>query len=374
MKRLFLFSLIQLLIVTISFSQSAFSLLGKSGGQLLQDLAKKKEWRSIGKAIETASDRAYEMERIAQQNKEELTIRVNPDETKIIYPAQGYKWKDATNTRNVEVERVSEVDRESYITAIDYCSKAEEYWNNGNIDMAITYANLSIQKEENYDGYLILSFLYTSKRLHDEALECIGSALNFEMEEIKFNSLYFAKAVILESSKSYMEAIKTCDHCLTKLNFDDGIRSMLYLTRSSCKRGLNQFDAAYLDVCKSIEFNPQNVVALNTRIDLLLQSGQKNMALTYLSALVSILEVNVNNSSITPTELSHTYAQLAIQRGRIAVLTDQNYTLALMDANKAIKHNNKNSLAYMARADIKIKMGFKEGYPFYELGLAKSFK
>ncbi len=354
MKKLFALIIVNLIIVNLSFSQSAFSIIGKSGGQLLQDLSKKKEWRAIGKAIETASDRTYEMERIAQQNKEELTIRINPDNTRSIYPAEGYRWANSKDNNDYRVVKISEADRDSYNSSQELLEKSINYFNSGDWDIAINYCNRSISMEESYLGYFIRSMCYSQKGFYSKALEDLGNTLNFELDDEWYNILYFMKSEILINNQDFAEAVKVSNFCINSLNLTDEELSIALTQRATSKYSLKQYESALIDFNKCIEIEPNNFAYVNRGLTKSALNDNQG-AISDFTIAIESLKNNHELSAINRNLLSTVYTNRSIIYFKL-----KDYQLALNDANSALKWTPDYAKAYVARGLAKVKLGFKE--------------
>lgn len=354
MKKLFALIIVNLIIVNLSFSQSAFSILGKSGGQLLQDLSKKKEWRAIGKAIETASDRTYEMEKIAQQNKEELTIRVNPDNTRSIYPAEGYKWVNSKDNNDYRVVKISETDRDSYNSSQELLEKSMNYFDSGDWDIAINYCNRSISMEESYLGYFIRSMCYSQKGFYSKALEDLGNTLNFELDDEWYNILYIMKSEILIKNQDFAEAVEVSNFCITSLNLTDEELSIALTQRATSKYSLKQYESALIDFNRCIEIKPNIDAYVNRGLTKSALNDNQGAISDYTIA-IELLKNNHELNAVNRNSLSTVYTNRSI-----IYFESKDYQLALNDANSALKWTPDYAKAYVARGLAKVKLGFKE--------------
>jgi tetratricopeptide (TPR) repeat protein len=362
MKKIILFLIINLIIVNLSFSQSVISIIGKSGGQLLQDLSKKNEWRSIGKAIESAGDMVYEMEKINASNKQEITIKTNPDNIERVYPAKGYRWKNPKISNDFEVVQVKGEDIERSNNAIELFEKSYGYFEKGDWDKSLEYINKSIELESEVVSYLFRGYLYSANGLYDKALEDFGIVFNYDVSEEAFIEFHINKGTVLNMKGDYNKAIDNFKNAITLIgenSFDSRLYT-LYNELANTKRNLGNYNEAINDINRAILLNSDYYQAYSTR------GGIKVLLGEYKDALI---DYNISLDKLGKDEEVPRFFILGMKSS--ALFENGNYTKTISCANEVINMYNNGMSSEVMRKMYYLTI-YTRGKAKIELGIAKS--
>lgn len=297
----------------------------------------------------------YEIEKINATNKKEIIIRTNPDNTKRVYPAEGYRWANPSDRTDFSVVKITNNDREAYASAMDLSEIASTFFKAGNWDQAILYCSLSLNKEASYLAYFIRAMSYIQKKLYDKALEDLGNTLNFELDNQLYGLVYLLKADVLLSKQEYAETINVSNQAINSLNLSNDLFSTALASRATAKYSLKQYNSALIDFNRSIELDSENSVAYINRGVVKYRLNDSQGAIADYTSAINIHNRKSNLDAIDKIDLSTAY------QGRAFIKYEaENFQDALQDVNTALKLNSDNSRAYFIRGLIKIKIGFKE--------------
>jgi len=353
MKKIILSFLTHLVIITLTFSQSPGSILRKIGGQLLQDLSKKDEWKAIGKAIETAGEMTYEIEKINALNKKEITIKTNLDNTNRVYPVEGYKWKNPEIKNDYSVAKITNVNKKSYSTSLEWLEKSFNSFETGDYDIAIRYSSSSISIEETYLAYLLRGTCYILNNMDSEGLEDFGNVLNFNIDDEVFSLVCILRVQALLNCGKYTEVINLCNEYID-LGWEDFF-SEIFLIKGNANYFLNNYDSAIEDFNRSIEVNPNNFDAIISRGSVKIIKNDIEGGLKDCNLAIDLILKRGNLSFIDKNSPATVYTNRAVCYASV-----DKYRDAINDCNEALGWDNEYSKAFLVRGVSKIKLGFKE--------------
>jgi len=251
MKSITFLLLSQLLIVNFTFSQSPFSILGKVGGQLIQDLSKKYEWKTIGKAIETGGEMIYEMEKIKASN--EYKIAINNE----IIPAQGYGWVDPNDPSNYKVKKITYENDKN----IDPLENIIFYYQVGNWEKTIVNCDEFLQLNNSPEIYFIRANSYFILQKYSQALndylKVKENADNIIYKE--YHGYLFGLIGIC-----YFIDLNNCSRSIEYLSIaipeisDNDIKSECLYYRAQCKHDKGWGESALEDLDEAMSLTPND--------------------------------------------------------------------------------------------------------------------
>jgi uncharacterized protein (TIGR02145 family) len=357
----FILLLIYLVLVNYTYSQSLFSVLGKAGGQLIQDLSKKDEWRSIGKAIETAADITYEIEKINARNNEEITIKINPDNIQRVYPKEGYKWENPDDPNDYSIEKIEYIDIEKRDNAFELFEKGGRYLEKGDWDNALTYLSQSIEIKKTPGAYLIRAVLYNYNGMYEKALEDIGTIFNFDVYPEYFILFFNFKGSILNNMGESKEAITLFNKAInlqkeSSSSYDFSCE--ILKNRGHAKENIGDHQNAISDYNKSIEICPNNSMVY-------VQRGISKIKLNDYKSASS--DINIALSILTDEEIVSKF--VCFEMKAIINFGLNNYKETIQYANEAIEMYNNNN---MTLSDMYYPCYYFRGKAKIELGINKS--
>jgi len=345
---------------SMTFSQSDESLLLKIGGQLIQDLSNKKEWSAIGKAIETAGDMTYEIEKINALNNRRITIITNPDNTKKVYPANGYKWRNPSINNDYTVERITNHEEELISSSNALLILAHFYMDEGDFNSSLDYCTQSLELLETSAGYLIRAEILYWKKMYAESLMDYGNVLNFNIDENTYCSVLLNRIMLLYSMGKYSEAKVACDHYLK--NNNEFHLHQAYNFRGDANNKLGNYQLAMEDYNRALRIKPDFGNAVKGR------SISKYELKDYSGAIedISLAIQLAHNQNLTVWsnrfQLAENYYNRAIYlfNSNSDTQYSEQYKRALEDCNESLKWYNDFSLAYFLRGQTKIMLNFPE--------------
>jgi tetratricopeptide (TPR) repeat protein len=355
-----------LLIIHESVSQSPLSILGKAGGQLIQDLSKNNEWKSIGKAFETAGDMKYEMEKIKAQNTHEIIIKTNPEQTTRVYPAEGYKWVNQNNTYDYNVKKIEDRDVENNKTVDELLQKGMNCLLRGDINSALNLFSQSIEINPTPLAYFLRSITYSATGKFENALEDVGTTLNYDVSDEFFYFIYSAKSTIYQSMGKNEEVINQCNKALKLLQqsasetlSDAGNYCRIYNSRGQAESNLGNSQNALDDLNLSIKMCPHEPMGYFDRAAINAQNNKFNEA-------ISDLDMAENMSQNGEMEIVYRFS-IPLLRAVISIEL-KDYKQAIRYTNESIKIYDDNNMSaiqqystcYYLRGKAKIELEIVE--------------
>ena len=306
--------------MNLSLSQTLNSILTKASGQLIQDLCEKDEWKAIGKAIETVGEMSYETEKIRLQNRRELTIITNPNNTTSVHPIEGFKWRNPEVKNDYSVEPLVSADTERYELAIQLVVWANDYIQLDEYSTAIMYLDRSISEEKTALGYYARGLCYYELNIYDKALEDFENTLRFNNDNDLNGEIYKMRSAIFLQQKKYRESLNSLNiYKNSYYRFDDSL-PFVYSAMAYNKSELNDFTGAISDYTTAIRL--------------------------------------FDNKRRLTTSERESLGFFNLEMGIVRALRLDDYQNALNDINASINWDGEVGRAYFVRGIIKYKLGF----------------
>lgn len=202
---------------------------------------------------------SYEMEKIKAQNKYEIIFKTDPDNVTRVYPSKGYKWKNENANKDYTVEEIGNSDIDNFNNGQKLYNRAYEYYYNYDYQNALSLVTQSINIAPASNSYILRSYIFSHIGRYNEALEDIGTTLNYEVSDKSFATFYIIKAFIFDMMHKPFEALPQIDkgiRLLEKTSYESEFLCEAYSMMGTIKLELGDYQNAVKDINKAIEILP----------------------------------------------------------------------------------------------------------------------
>lgn len=364
--------IISALILTINLSaQSSWGILGKIAGEIIEGTSNNNDWRTVGKALQTAGDMQYELDKIRVKNNHNINYNINstqqsnvsiakidiPEHVIIVngkyQPEEGYGWVDTFSPNNLSVKKKNPSIEEE---VNQFNNTAQLAFENENFSEAIIYSTKSINLSPNPGGYFFRIVTNYTLKNFKECKKDLDLLLNYIPEEY-FNEMFIVFwefSGLIEMSEnnleqalySYTKALEI--NCSSDYN---DIKAEIYSNRANCKVGMGDYDGALKDCDKSILLNSSQsnrVLVLNVKGTVSISKEDYNNALVYFNEAIENCSYHVMMKHLPPV----LYTNKALAEYLI-----KDYMSSLKSTNKALEYDQNYYKAYYVRGLSKIELG-----------------
>lgn len=364
--------------VNLSLSaQSSWGILGKAAGQLLEGTSKKSEWQTVGKALQTAGDMQYNLDKTKIENERTYNYNINTsnNQTSNVYsktnipehvivrngqyhPEEGYVW---VNTFERNDLRIKKIDLSIDENVEELNNKAENALDNGRISESIIYSTQSINLKPNWGAFFLRIISNYTLKNYEKSLEDLDLILNYfsdEYYDLQFIIFFGLSGLMNNELSNFEKAIFNFNKALEIDCSPDldcsSVKSEILSNRANAKFNLNDFDGAMEDCDKAAAIDP---------------TSNKSASILNMKGLICIQKEDWSNALYYINEAINNFNESVIDKGQLPVLHTnkaaveyslKDYRSAMVDANKAIEYDSKYSKAYYIRGLSKIEIGITE--------------